>query len=82
VTVPQIFALQEDLLVGDDAIVLETCQDAHLIERILNFLLRKVRQFHFLQRVYPAVCATLHAKHLTVCSLASVNQRVPSFGPI
>lgn len=82
VHVPQIFALEEDLLVAHDAVVLQTGQNAHLVERILDFLLRQVRQFHFLQGVDLAVGATLHPEHLGVGALASVKSQIPSFGPI
>jgi hypothetical protein len=78
---PQIFALEEDLLVADDAIVLETGQDAHLVERVLDFLLGEVRQFHFLQRVDLAIGPPLDAEDLRVRTLASVIPHVPSFGP-
>lgn len=82
VHVPQIFALEEDFLIANDAVVLQTGQDADLVEGILDFLLREVRQFHFLQGVYLAVSATLHPEHLGVGALASVKSQIPSFGPI
>jgi hypothetical protein len=56
---PEILALEEDLLVANDAVVLETGQDAHLIQGIFDLFLGKVRQFHFLQRVDLLVCDSL-----------------------
>lgn len=60
---PQILALQEDLLVAHDAVVLETGKDAHLVQCVLDLFLGEVRQLHLLQGVDLPVCQALDAEN-------------------
>lgn len=78
---PKILPLEEDLLVRNYAVILEGGEDAHLIEGVFDLFFGEVGQFHFLQRVDLAVGQPLHSEHRGVCSLASVGEDVPSFGP-
>lgn len=80
--VPQVLALQEHLLVPDDVIILDGSQDAHLVESILDFLVRQVRQLHLFQRVNLLIAFSHHLEHRRICPLPCVNTPLPSLHTI
>ena len=67
---PQIFALQEGLLVGHDLAALYAREDPHLVESVLYFFLGEVGQLHLLEGVDLLVGQAFHLKHRRVGSLS------------
>ena len=80
--VPEIFALQKHLLVSNDAFILQTCQDTHLIEGIFNFFFGKVGQLDLLKSIDLLIRESLDLKNRRIGSLTLLIDCLPNLAPI
>ena len=68
--VPQVLALEEDLLIADDVIIFYRSQNADLIECILDLFIREVGQLYFFHGVNLPVAFPYHLEDCRIRSFA------------